>query len=180
MFPITGTASLILAIVFGWLLHRGNVANYGTIVRQLLLKDFTVFKVMLTAIIVGGIGVFLLVQMGYAEFHIKESDLLAITLGAGLFGIGMALFGYCPGTALAAIGAGSVHALVGAFGMILGGILYALSFDWVSQTILPVWAMGKVQLPQLLGVGAPVIFAALGLFAITFFVILERRSAKAG
>ena len=109
MFPITGTASLILAIVFGWLLHRGNVANYGTIVRQLLLKDFTVLKVMLTAIIVGGIGVFLLVQMGYAEFHIKESDLLAITLGAGLFGIGMALFGYCPGTALAASMHSSAH-----------------------------------------------------------------------
>ena len=184
MFPVTGATSLALAIVFGfafgWLLHRGRVANYGTIVGQLLLRDFTVLKVMLTAIIVGGIGVFLLVQMGYAEFHIKESDLLAITLGAGLFGIGMALFGYCPGTALAAIGAGSVHALIGAFGMILGGILYALSFDWVSQAIFPVWAMGKVQLPHLIGVGAPGIFVALGLFMIAFFVFLERRSAKPG
>ena len=130
MFPITGTTSLVLAIVFGfafgWLLHRGRVADYNTIVRQFLLKDFTVLKVMLTAIIVGGIGVFLLVQLGYAKFHIKQSDLLAITLGAGLFGIGMVLYGYCPGTAVAAIGAGSVHALVGAFGMILDGILYAL------------------------------------------------------
>ena len=183
MFPITGTTSLILAIVFGfafgWLLNRGNVANYGTIVRQLILKDFTVFKVMMTAIIVGGIGVFLLVQMGYAKFHIKESDLLAITLGAGIFGIGMVLYGYCPGTALAAIGGGSVHALVGAFGMIFGGILYALSFDWVSQAIIPVWAMGKVQLPQLLGLGAPVVFITLGLVVIAFFVMLERRSANA-
>lgn len=181
MFPITGTTALVLAIVFGfafgWLLHRGRVADYNTIVRQFLFKDFTVIKVMLTAIIVGGIGVFLLVQMGYAKFHIKTSDLLAITLGAGLFGIGMVLYGYCPGTAVAAIGAGSVHALVGAFGMILGGVLYALSFDWVSQSILPVWAMGKVQLPQLLGVGAPVIFLALVLL---LFVIatLERRAAK--
>lgn len=182
MFPITGTTSLVLAIVFGfafgWLLHREHVADYNTIVRQFLLKDFTVLRVMLTAIIVGGIGVFLLVQMGYTKFHIKQADLLAITLGAGLFGIGMVLYGYCPGTAVAAIGAGSVHALVGAFGMILGGILYALTFDWVSQAILPVWAVGKVQLPQLIGVGAPVIFVALGLFVITFFAILERRSAK--
>ena len=181
MFPITGTTSLVLAIVFGfafgWLLHRGRVADYNTIVRQFLFKDFTVIKVMLTAIIVGGIGVFLLVQMGYTKFHIKQSDLLAISLGAGLFGIGMVLYGYCPGTAVAAIGAGSVHALVGAFGMILGGILYALTFDWVSQVILPVWALGKVQLPQLTGVGAPMIFVTLGLFAIAFFVMLERRSA---
>ena len=175
MFPITGTTSLVLAIVFGfafgWLLHRGRVADYNTIVRQFLFKDFTVLKVMLTAMIVGGIGVFLLVQMGYAKFHIKPADLLAITLGAGLFGIGMVLYGYCPGTALAAIGA---------FGMILGGILYALTFDWVSQTILPVWAMGKVQLPQLLGVGAPLIFGALGLLVVAFFVMLERRSSDSG
>lgn len=120
-----GVASLVLAIVFGfafgWLLHRGRVADYNIIVRQFLFKDFTVLKVMLTAIIVGGIGVFVLVQLGYAKFHIKPSDLLAITLGAGLFGI------------------------------------------------------GKVQLPQLLGVDAPVVFAALGLFVIAFFVIVERR-----
>ena len=181
MLPITGTTALVLAIVFGfafgWLLHRGRVADYNTIVRQFLFKDFTVIKVMLTAIIVGGIGVFLLVQTGYTKFHIKQSDLLAISLGAGLFGIGMVLYGYCPGTAVAAIGAGSVHALVGAFGMILGGVLYALSFDWVSQSILPVWAMGKVQLPQLLGVSAPVIFIALVL-VLFLIATLERRTAK--
>ena len=57
----------------------------------------------------------------------------------------------------------------------IGGILYALTFDWVSQAILPVWALGKVQLPQLLGVGAPVVFVVLGLLVIAFFVILERR-----
>ena len=73
-----------------------------------LFKDFTVIKVMLTAIVVGGIGVFLLVQMGYTMFHIKQSDLLALSLGAELFGIGMVLYGYCSGTAVAAIGAGTL------------------------------------------------------------------------
>jgi uncharacterized protein len=180
MFPIVGNNSLLLAVVFGfafgWLLHRGRVADYNTIVGQFLFKDFTVLKVMLTAIIVGGIGVFVLVQVGYAKFHIKPADLLAITLGAGLFGIGMVLYGYCPGTAVAAIGAGSLHALIGAFGMIVGGILYALSFDWISQAILPVWAMGKLQLPQMLGIGAPVFFVLLVLIVIAFFVFLERRN----
>lgn len=184
MFPITGTPSLILAVIFGfafgWLLHRGRIADHNTIVRQFLFQDFTVLKVMLTAIVVGGIGVFVLVQLGYAKFHVKPADLLAITLGAGLFGIGMVLYGYCPGTALAAIGAGSVHALVGAFGMIFGGILYAQTFDWVSQTILPVWAMGKVQLPQLLGIGAPMIFMCVGLLALMLFLVVERRSGNGG
>ena len=180
MFPITGTNALVLAVVFGfafgWLLQRGRVADYNTIIGQFLFRDFTVLKVMLTAIVVGGIGVFVLVQMGYAKFHSKPADLMAITLGAGLFGIGMVLYGYCPGTAVAAIGAGSVHALIGAFGMIVGGILYALSFDWVSQAILPVWAMGKLQLPHMLGIGAPVFFVLLVFLVIAFFVFLERRN----
>ncbi|HZZ77270.1 MAG TPA: YeeE/YedE thiosulfate transporter family protein [Gemmataceae bacterium] len=178
MFPVTGTALLILAVVFGtafgFLLHRGRVADYNTIVRQFLLRDFTVIKVMMTAIVVGGVGVFALVQFGYAQFHIKPADLLAISLGAAIFGVGMVLYGYCPGTALAAIGGGSLHALVGAVGMLVGGALYAFSFDWVKANILPVGAMGKVQLPQLLGVSAPVIFAVLAAVVVLMFVLIER------
>jgi uncharacterized membrane protein YedE/YeeE len=183
MFPVTGTALLVLAVVFGaafgFLLHRGRVSDYNTIVRQFLFRDFTVIKIMLTAIVVGGIGVFALVHLGYAQFHIKPADLLAISLGAALFGVGMVLYGYCPGTALAAIGAGSVHALVGAAGMLLGGVFYALSFDWVKTSILPVGAMGKVQLPQLLGVSAPVMFAGLAVVALVVFALIERHECPA-
>lgn len=179
MFPVTGTTALLsLAVAFGaafgFLLHRGRVADYNTIVRQFLFQDFTVIKIMMTAIVVGGIGVFTLVQLGYAQFHVKPADLLAISLGAAIFGVGMVLYGYCPGTALAAIGGGSLHALVGAAGMLLGGILYALSFDWVKATILPVGAMGKVQLPQLLGISAPVMLASLAAIAMVMFVAIER------
>jgi len=182
MFPITGVGALILAVVFGiifgWLLHRGRVADYNTIVRQFLFEDFTVLKIMMTAIIVGGVGVFFLVNAGYAQFHIKPADLLAVSLGAALFGIGMVIYGYCPGTALAAIGGGSVHALVGAVGMIAGGILYALSYDWVAATILPVWALGKVQLPQLFGFNPWAIFLTLAVIAAGSFAVLERAAAK--
>jgi uncharacterized membrane protein YedE/YeeE len=129
---------------------------------------------MLTAIVVGGIGVFALVNAGYAQFHIKPADLLAVALGAGIFGVGMVIYGYCPGTALAAIGGGSVHAFVGAIGMLAGGILYALSYDWVVANILPVGAMGKVQLPQLLGVSAAALFAALAVAALALFALIER------
>ncbi len=178
MFPVTGTTLLVLSVVFGaafgFLLHRGRVADYNTIVRQFLFRDFTVIKIMMTAIVVGGIGVFALVQLGYAQFHIKPADLLAISLGAAIFGVGMVLYGYCPGTALAAIGGGSLHALVGAAGMIAGGILYALTFDWVKATILPVGQMGKVQLPQLLGVSAPVLLAGLAVAAIVMFIAIEK------
>jgi hypothetical protein len=118
--------------------------------------------------------VFTLVQFGYAQFHIKPADLLAISLGAAIFGVGMVLYGYCPGTALAAIGAGSIHALIGAVGMLLGGVLYALSFDWLKANILSVGTMGKVQLPQLFGMSAPMILAGLAVVALLVFALIER------
>src|SRR5678815_2038077 len=98
--PIQGNAALWLAVVFGlvfgFLLHRGGVTDYNVIVNQFRLKDFTVAKIMFAAIVVGGAGVLMLHKLGYAQYQIKPANLLGVSLGATLFGIGMVLYGYCP------------------------------------------------------------------------------------
>ena len=181
--PITGTASLVLAVVFGFifglLLQRGRVANYNTIVNQFRLKDFTVLKVMFTAIVVGGVGVLALHQMGYAAYHIKPANMLGVVLGAGIFGVGMVTYGYCPGTGVVAVATGSVHALVGFAGMLVGGILYALSFSWVNEHILNVAALGKVRLPDVTGIADWIWFVILAATAIIVFYAIERLAPKA-
>jgi uncharacterized membrane protein YedE/YeeE len=163
--PLTGGAALGLGVVFGALfgalLQRGRLTSYDVIVNQFRLRDFTVAKVMLTAILVGGIGVFFLKAGGHANYHIKAADLLAVISGAGLFGIGMVLLGYCPGTGIAAVATGSAHALLGLLGMLVGGIFYALSFAWLKSNVFPVWSQGKVRLPDLTGIPDPVWFLAL-------------------
>ncbi len=176
--PITGNLSLGLAIIFGGifgaLLHRGRVADYNVIVNQFRFRDFTVLRVMLTAIIVGGIGVFLLHQNDLAQYHIKPADMLAVVSGAVLFGVGMVVYGYCPGTGVAAIGTGSVHALVGFLGMLVGGMLYALSFSWIKENILSIGSLGKVRLPDVTGVPEIVWYGALLIAAISLFRFLDR------
>jgi hypothetical protein len=176
--PVTGSAglvaALVLGLVFGFLLHRGGVAHYDTIVNQFRFRDFTVLKIMLTAIVVGGIGVLVLNGAGLANHHIKAANMLGIVVGAAIFGVGMVLYGYCPGTAIAAAAGGSVHALVGLAGLVVGGVLYAFSFPWVAKNILPVGALGKVRLPDVTGVPAPVWFVALVAIAGTVFYVVER------
>lgn len=180
-FPIQGGTSLVLALVFGAifgvLLQRGHVVNYNTIVNQFRFKDFTVLKVMLTAILVGGVGVLALKYYGLASYHVKPADMLAVVLGAALFGIGMVLYGYCPGTGIAAVGSGSIHALVGAFGMIAGGMLYAFSFDWLKEHVMSVASYGKIRLPDITGVADVVWFAVLGIIAIVVFSLIRRWEA---
>ena len=179
--PLTGTAAIALGPVFGflfgWLLHRARVTDTDVIVNQFRLRDFTVAKVMLTAIIVGGIGVYFLHGGGLAAYHIKDANLLGVILGGVLFGIGMVVYGYCPGMGLAAIGTGSLHALVGAIGMLAGGILYALSFDWLKAHVLTVWALGKVRLPELTGIPDLAWFIGLALFAVAVFTAIELHEA---
>lgn len=187
MFPITGTPALVLAVVFGfafgWLLHRGRVTSYDTILGQFRLTDYTVLKVMGTAIVVGGIGVLALVDLGFAKYAIRETNLLGTVLGAAIFGVGMVLYGYCPGTGLAAIGTGSVHAFVGAFGMLAGAVAYAFSFDWVRDRILSVGKLGKATLADVSGIPAVGILFALSVLAIAGFWAVEtfgpQRTGKA-
>ena len=175
---LTGQAlmfgAVVFGFVFGWLLQRGGVTDYNVVVNQFRFKDFTVLKVMLTAVVVGGIGVAALHAGGLANTHIKASPMLAIVLGASIFGMGMVIYGYCPGTGLAAIGTGSVHALAGVVGMMGGGILYALTYPWVAKNILPIADIGTLTLDKLLGIPVWVVFVILAFVASGVFAFVHR------
>jgi uncharacterized membrane protein YedE/YeeE len=180
--PIEGIAALWLAVLFGaafgFLLHRGRVTDYDVIVNQFRLRDFTVLKVMFTAILVGGVGVLALHAAGHAQYQVKPANMLGVALGSAVFGAGMVIYGYCPGTGVAAVATGSVHALVGFLGMLAGGVLYALSFRWVDDRVLSVAAMGKVRLPDLTGIPDwlwLVILLAVGAAGFWLLEGLERR-----
>lgn len=183
MFPLKGTDALLLAPVFGfafgWLLQRGRVTSYDTIVNQLRLRDFTVLKIIMTALVVGGFGVLVLTDAGLAKWAVRETNLLAALLGGALFGVGMVLYGYCPGTGIAAIGSGSVHALVGAGGMVVGAIAYALSFDWMKANVLSVWRLGKVTFADLLGVPLLPLYIGLAVVTLGVFAMVARIERRA-
>lgn len=170
---------LAMGFVFGFLLNRARVTNCDVIEGQFCLRDFTMVKVMLSAVLVGGLGVLALIHAGEAHYDVKSANLLAVGLGAAIFGVSLVFLGYCPGTGLAAIGSGSLHALVGVIGMIAGAILYAFSYAWIKAHILDVWALGKVRLPELTGVPDLVWFGSVALFAIGLFAWAERASARA-
>lgn len=167
---------LIAGIIFGFLLQRGKVGRFDTIVSQFLFRDFTVLKIMLSAIVVGGVGVYSLLDLGYiSQLPLKTSSLAGSALGGVLFGIGMAILGYCPGTALTALAEGSKDVVFGFFGMLLGTFTFELSYPWIDKNIL-IYDTNNLTLPALLQLPHWVIFAALGLLAFTLFYFLEKMS----
>lgn len=179
--PRTLALGALTGLVFGFLLQKGRVTRFNTIVGQFLLTDFTVLKVMVTAMVVGGAGIYAMLAMG-AEFslHVKAATIAANVIGGVVFGVGMVVYGYCPGTGVAALGDGSRHALPGILGMLAGAAIYAEAYPWFKARVLPMADMGKVSLPEMAGVSPLLLVAALAVGAVVMFVVLEKRARVAG
>lgn len=136
----------ITGILFGFLLQKGRVAKFEVILGQFLLKDWRVLKVMLTAIAIGSVGVYGLVEGGVASLSVKPFIYGGVLIGAVLFGIGMAIFGLCPGTSVAACGEGNRHAMVGVLGMLLGAGVFVAAYPLVEPFIAGFGDAGKVTI----------------------------------
>jgi hypothetical protein len=155
---ITGTARLVLGLLtgmaFGFILQKGQALKFHKIIDALRLKDFTIWKLMFTAIGVGMVGIYALQELGLAKLHLKETILSANIVGGLIFGAGFALLGFCPGTCVAATGEGRLDGLYsGVIGLLIGAGLYAEVHPYLMPGFLKIGALGKMTLPQLLGLG---------------------------
>jgi hypothetical protein len=62
-----------------------------------------------------------------------------MALGGALLGAGMAIGGYCPGTSVVGLFAGRLDALFFMLGMMLGMMVFAVSYD----SLQPIYTTGK-------------------------------------
>ncbi len=161
--------------VFGFLLQRGKLAKFNTIVNQLLLKDFTLFKVLLTAILVGSFGVYTMFFLDLISLGIGPTMLLGNIIGGLILGVGIAILGYCPGTCIAAFGSGSRDALWGILGMLVGGAIYAETYHLMKNALFKFGNLGSLTLSNVTRLHPFIILSLLSLAAIASFVALEKR-----
>jgi len=147
------TIGLVIGILFGILLQKGGVTDYDVILGQLLLTDFTVLKVMLSAAITGMLGVYAMRSQGWVRLHPKPGSFGSSVVGGLIFGVGFAVLGYCPGTLVGAIGRGALDALFGGVvGILVGSAVFAELYPRLQKPILNQGDFGQLTLPQLLKV----------------------------
>ena len=85
---------LSTGVLFGFLLQKGRVLRYERQLGALRLLDMTIIKFMLSSIMVGMVGVYLLKDLGLVNLHIKSTLLAPNILGGAIFGVGMLLLGF--------------------------------------------------------------------------------------
>lgn len=153
-------SGFIIGAMFGFVLHRGGLTRYSTIMGALLLRDFKAMNFMFTGIAVASLlyGLSDLAGLGVAP-RINGYFGIGHIIGGILFGIGMATAGLCPGTCMARFGSGKALAGVAVVGLFAGVFLYDLLFEQVSAlggeptfiTLAMVWDVSYAPLAMIFG-----------------------------
>ncbi len=157
---------LILGFLFGAILQFARLNKYNVISGLARLDDFTVAKAILIAIGVGAILINIEIGLGFAVYHVKPFIFGGIVLGGLIFGAGMAILGYCPGTMAISLGEGSLDAFVGIIGGLFGGLFFTVVKPSIGG-ILGI-SVGKISLNSIFGNTA---FFYFLLFVIAFIFI---------
>lgn len=163
-----------LGVLFGFLLQKGGVTKYNVIIGQLLLTDFTVVKIMLSAVITGMIGVYLLKSFRLIELHPKPGSVGASVIGGLIFGVGFGVLGYCPGTIVGALGEGWLDALFGIIGILIGAGLFAALFPRLENRVLHKGDFGDVTLPELFKVNPWIVVIPVVIFISALLLWIEK------
>ncbi len=171
----TTVVGLITGIAFGMLLQRSRVIRYDKQIGALLLKDMTIVKFMLSAILAGMVGLHMLRQFQIINFSIKPMITGSVVLGGLLFGAGWGLLGYCPGTSLGALGEGRLDALWGIMGMIAGAGVFAEVYPFLKKTVLTWGDFGKVTLSDVTGIHYAVIIIVIACLCAALFRFFEKK-----
>ena len=177
--------ALPIGVAFGAVLERAGLADPRKLAAQFTLTDLTVFKVMMTAIVTAGAGLFWLGRLGLLDLgriYIPPTFIVPQVVGGLIFGVGFVLGGYCPGTSCvaAAAGRGDAAALIG--GMLAGTFLFAEAFG-VVEGFYESTAMGGVTWYGLAGLSHGAGVALLVGGAVVAFGVaerIERRGSEAG
>lgn len=172
--------SVVLGFLFGFFLERAGFSSALRLTGQFYFRDWSVLKVMFSAIVVAMLGLGWLALAGLVDMgqiYIPETYLWPQIVGGILVGAGFILGGYCPGTSVVAAAVGKLDGLfflAGIFAGILGfGILEPSihSFNVLG-------ARGPLTLPQLFNLPAGVLAFLIAAAAIAAFWAAESSETR--
>lgn len=165
----------VTGILFGFLMQKAQVIRYDRQLAALRLRDMTIVKFMLSTILVAMVGIYLLFDLGLIKLSIKPLILGGNVLGGLIFGIGWGIVGYCPATAMGALGEGRYDSAFGLLGMILGAGIYAEFYPTMKGTVLTWGDFGKITLPAALGINHWIVIVILVALFIGLFRWFEKK-----
>lgn len=172
---------IVFGAMFGYFLEVSGLGSPKKLNAQFTLKDWTVFKVMFTSIVVASIGLWLLSLIEVVDFfnmRISATYFWAMLIGGALLGIGLNVGGYCPGTSIVGFFSGRIDALFFMFGILIGTVIFALLFDFLKPLYMAAKGPPRQTLHELMDLPVWVILSVLVIMAVIGFLIGNKLEMK--
>ena len=138
-------SGLVCGILFGVALENAGFGSPCKLTGQFRLTDWSVLKVMFTAIVVAAAGLEVLQRGGWMStdgVFVPSALLMAAAIGGALVGAGFAIGGYCPGTSVVGLLSGRLDAAVFLAGLLIGTFAFAGLY---GPTIEALMQMAELQ-----------------------------------
>ncbi|OIQ20146.1 MAG: transporter [Flavobacterium sp. MedPE-SWcel] len=127
---------LLVGLVFGIVLTKSEAVSWYRIYEMFHFQSFHMFGIIMTAVVVGVVGVQLMKRGKVKDITgktitiaDKEKGFTNYIVGGILFGLGWGLVGTCPGPMYILVGAGFWGIGVVLLGALVGTYLYGVSKD---------------------------------------------------
>lgn len=185
MFPLheSGMVSgLVCGVLFGFVLENAGFGSPSKLTGQFRLTDWSVFKVMFTAIVVAAVGLWGMRVVGLMEpdtLFVPQALVMASAVGGALIGAGFAIGGYCPGTSMVGMSSGRLDALVFVLGLFIGTTAFA---GFYGDAIRSMMAIGEMiegdTFADVYGIADPVMLGIMAAGLVGIFYLgswFERR-----
>lgn len=172
--------SLFLGILFGVSLQKAGLTKYSKIVNVFRFKDLAVLKFMLSALITAMPIIYLLKDMGLITLtNINPTYIAGNLLGGAIFGVGMALAGFCPGTTAGGAGQGSLDYLIpGSLGFITGAYMFGSTYTSFFTKISKIGNLGAVTITDVFHINHWLFIIFFVEITLVLFYYLEKKGIK--
>jgi hypothetical protein len=172
--------ALPIGAAFGWALESAGLGDPPKLAGQFYLRDFTVLKVMMTALMTAMLGAFWLGRLGLADlgaFYVPETYLAPQLVGGLVFGVGFVLSGLCPGSSCVALAGGRHDGAVTLLGLLAGTLLTGAAFPAI-EAFYNASPQGALTIPSLTGLPYGVVVALVTGIGVAMLVAISRWESR--
>ena len=162
----------IIGIFFGGIIQYTRVDKFEKIAGFAMLKDTIVPKMLFMTVGLTSIGLYFMVEAGYAHYHVKPLMLGGLVVGGLLFGVAMAIMGKCPGTGPISIAEGRIDVLVGAIGGLFGGLVFTLYYEQFKGVMGE--SLGRLNLVNLMEGDATIAVLVFGVALVIVSLLIPK------
>ena len=180
-----GTWMVYLGIgfAFGFILESTGFGDARKLAGQFYFREFTVLKMMFTAIVVCMVLVFWATALGWLDFDqvwVNPTYWWPGIVGGLIMGVGFVLGGYCPGTSLVSLATLKLDGLMFVLGVAVGVFAFGESVALINDF----WhsgSAGRLTLSEWFGMPiGTVVLAIVGMAVALFWLIglIDRASGR--